>query len=125
MATEVEERQQQNATTEQHGDGVTHAFILEQMQRGFAEVNARMDAGFAQSNARMDAGFAQSNARMDAEYDRLNSRMDAGFAQSNARMGAEYDRLNSRIDRLAVVLIAGQFAIVASIIGVAVASFLR
>ncbi len=92
MATEVEERQQQSATTEQHGDGVTHAFILEQMQRGFAEVNARMDAGFAQSNARMDA---------------------------------EYDRLNSRIDRLAVVLIAGQFAIVASIIGVAVASFLR
>ena len=112
MATEVEERQQ-DTPREQHGDSVTHAFILEQMQRGFAEVNARMDAGFAQSNARMDAGFAQSNARMDA-----------GFAQSNARMDTESDRLNSRIDRLAVVLIAGQFAIVASIIGVAVASFL-
>ena len=91
MATEVEERQQQDSPPEHHGDGVTHAFILEQMQRGFAEVNARMDAGFAQSNARMDA---------------------------------ETNRLNSRIDRLAVVLIAGQFAIVASIIGVAVASFL-
>ena len=102
MATEVEERQQQDTPPEHHGDGVTHAFILEQMQRGFAEVNARMDAGFAEVNARMDAGFAQTNARMDAEA----------------------DRLNSRIDRLAVVLIAGQFAIVASIIGVAVASFL-
>lgn len=101
MTTEVEEPRQ-STLPEQTGDRVTHAFILEQMQRGFAEVNARMDAGFAQSNARMDSGFAQSNARMDAES----------------------DRLNSRIDRLAVVLIAGQFAIVASIIGVAVASLL-
>ena len=68
MATEVEERQQ-DAPREQHGDSITHAFILEQMRVGFAEVNAR-------------------------------------------------------IDRLLIVLVAGQFAIVASIIGVAVASFL-
>ena len=69
MATELQERQN-DAPTEPHGDGVTHAFILEQMQRGFAEVNAR-------------------------------------------------------IDRLMIVLIVGMFGIIASNIGVAVASFLR
>ena len=61
---------QKDASTEQHGDGISHAFILEQMQRGFAEVNAR-------------------------------------------------------IDRLMIVLIVGMFGIITSIIGVAVASFLR
>ena len=81
MATELEERQEQDAPAERHGDGVTHAFILEQMNRGFAEINARIDAGF--------------------------------------------DRVNARIDRLMIVLIVGMFGIIASIIGVAVASFLR
>ena len=69
MAIEAQERQQ-NTTPEQHGDGISHAFILEQMQRGFAEVNAR-------------------------------------------------------IDRLMIALIVGMFGIIASIIGVSVASFLR
>ena len=69
MATEVQERQPV-VTSEQHGDGVSHAFILEQMRAGFAEINAR-------------------------------------------------------IDRLMIVLIAGMFGIIASILGVAVASFLR
>ena len=68
---------QKNASTEQHGDGISHAFILEQMQRGFAEVNARID------------------------------------------------QVNARIDRLMIVLIVGMFGIIASIIGVSVASFLR
>ena len=70
MATEVEEQQQRDTPPEHHGGRVTHAFILEQMQRGFAEVNARND-------------------------------------------------------RLMIVLIVGMFGIIASIIGVAVASFLR
>ena len=70
MATEVEGRQEQGAPAERHGDSVTHAFILEQMNRGFAEINAR-------------------------------------------------------IDRLMIVLIVGKFGIIASIMGVAVASFLR
>lgn len=81
MAVDVEERQQSSSPPEQHGDGVAHAFILEQMQRGFAELNARMEAGF--------------------------------------------DRVNARIDRLLIVPKAGLFAIVASIIGVAIASFLN
>lgn len=80
MAVDLEERPQ-NPQPERHDDSVTHAFILEQMQRGFAEVNARMDAGF--------------------------------------------DRVNARIDRLAIILIAGMFGIIASILGVAIASFLR
>ena len=42
MATEVQERQQ-NATPEQRGDGLTHPFMLEQTQRGFAEVNTRIN----------------------------------------------------------------------------------
>ena len=69
MTTELQERQN-DVPPEPHGDSITHAFILEQMQRGFAEVNAR-------------------------------------------------------IDRLMIVLIVGMFGIIASIIGVAVASFLR
>ena len=76
MAIEAQERQQ-NTTPEQHGDGISHAFILEQMQRGFAEVNARID------------------------------------------------QVNARIDRLMIALIVGMFGIIASIIGVSVASFLR
>lgn len=79
MAAEIQERRQ-SESVQRHDDSVTHAFILEQMQRGFAEVNARIDAGF--------------------------------------------DRLNARIDRLLIVLIVGQFAIVASILGVALARFL-
>ena len=75
MAVDLEERPQ-NQTSEPHDDSITHAFILEHMQRGFAELNARIDA------------------------------------------------LSARIDRLLIVLIAGLFAIVASILGVAIASFL-
>ena len=44
MATEVEERQQQDTPPEPHDDSITHAFILEYMQRGFAEVHSRLDA---------------------------------------------------------------------------------
>ena len=76
MAVDLEERPQ-NPQPEQHDDSITHAFILEYMQRGFAEVHARLDA------------------------------------------------LNARIDRLLIVLIAGMFGIAASIIGVAIASFLN
>ena len=69
MAVDLEERPQ-NPQPERHDDSVTHAFILEQMQRGF-------------------------------------------------------DAVNARIDRLAIILIAGMFGIIASILGVAIASFLR
>lgn len=40
-------------------------------------------------------------------------------------MRAGFAEINARIDRLMIVLIAGMFGIIASILGVAVASFLR
>ena len=36
-----------------------------------------------------------------------------------------FDAVNARIDRLAIILIVGLFGIIASILGVAIASFLR
>ena len=71
MAVDLQEPPQpQNPPPEPHDDSVTHAFILEQMQRGF-------------------------------------------------------DAVNARIDRLTIVLIVGLFGIVASLVGVIIATILR
>ena len=71
MAVDLQEPPQpQNPPLQPHDDSVTHAFILEQMQRGF-------------------------------------------------------DAVNARIDRLTIVLIVGLFGIVASLVGVIIATILR
>jgi len=60
-------------------------------KKGFAEVHAR----FAEQEARMEKGFA----RVDARFAEQEARMDTRFAEQEARMEKGFAQLETRIER--------------------------
>jgi hypothetical protein len=91
------------------------------MDDGFATVDREMKEGFAKVDQEIKEGFARVDREMKEGFARVDREMKEGFARAATKselgeVKGDLRRLADKVDRLQLVLIAGFFSLVATLI---------